>query len=58
MGQGRAYYAFERSGNVLEIEFVDTGVWIGLAAAALALAAGIGFAGGKHVRTGRQHQPA
>jgi hypothetical protein len=37
---------------------VDTGVWIGLAAAALALAAGIGFAGGKHVRTGRQHQPA
>jgi hypothetical protein len=37
---------------------VDTGIWIGLAAAALALAAGIGFAGGKHVRTGRQHQPA
>ena len=37
---------------------VDTGIWIGLAAAALALAAGIGFAGGKRVRTGRQHQPA
>ena len=37
---------------------VDTGVWIGLAAAALALAAGIGFAGGKRVRTGRQRQLA
>jgi hypothetical protein len=37
---------------------VDTGVWIVLGAAALALAAGIGFAGGKRVRTGRQHQPA
>jgi hypothetical protein len=37
---------------------VDTGVWIALGAAALALAAGIGFAGGKRVRTGRQHQPA
>ena len=37
---------------------VDAGIWIGLAAAALALAAGIGFAGGKRVRTDRQHQPA
>ena len=37
---------------------VDTGIWIGLAAAALALAAGIGFSGGKRVRTDRQHQPA
>jgi hypothetical protein len=37
---------------------VDTGVWIALAAAALALAAGIGFVGGKRLRTGRQHQPA
>jgi hypothetical protein len=37
---------------------VDTGIWIGLAAASVALAAGIGFAGGKRVRTGRQHQPA
>ena len=37
---------------------VDTGVWIALGAAGLALAAGIGFAGGQRVRTGRQHQPA
>ena len=37
---------------------VDTGVWIGLGAAALAVAAGIGFAGGKRLGTGRQHQPA
>ena len=37
---------------------VDTGVWIGLAAAALALAAGIGFVGGKRVGTGRQRQLA
>jgi hypothetical protein len=37
---------------------VDTGIWIGLAAAALALAAGIGFAGGQRSRSGRQGQPA
>lgn len=37
---------------------VDTGVWIGLAAAALVVAGGIGFAGGQRVRTGRQRQLA
>jgi hypothetical protein len=37
---------------------VDTGVWIVLGAAALAVAGGIGFAGGKRLGTGRQHQPA
>jgi hypothetical protein len=37
---------------------VDTGVWIALGAAALAVAGGIGFAGGKRLGTGRQHQPA
>jgi len=37
---------------------VDTGVWIALGAAALTVAGGIGFAGGKRVRTGRQHQLA
>jgi hypothetical protein len=35
---------------------VDSGVWIGLGAAALA--GGIGFAGAKRVRIGRQRQPA
>jgi hypothetical protein len=37
---------------------VDTGVWVALGAAALAVAGGIGFAGGKRLGTGRQHQPA
>ena len=37
---------------------VDTGVWIALGAAALALAGGIGFAGGQRTRTGRQRQLA
>jgi hypothetical protein len=37
---------------------VDTGVWIALGATALALAGGIGFAGGKRLGTGRQGQPA
>jgi hypothetical protein len=37
---------------------VDTGVWIGLGAVALAVAGGIGFAGGQRLRTGRQGQPA
>jgi hypothetical protein len=37
---------------------VDTGVWIALAGAALALAGGIGFAGGKRLGTGRQGQLA
>jgi hypothetical protein len=37
---------------------VDTGVWIALGAAALAVAGGIGFAGAKRVRIGRQGQPA
>jgi hypothetical protein len=37
---------------------VDTGVWIALGAAALAVAAGIGFAGGQRLGTGRQRQLA
>jgi hypothetical protein len=37
---------------------VDAGVWIALGAVALAVAGGIGFAGGKRLGTGRQHQPA
>lgn len=37
---------------------IDTGVWIALGAAALVVAAGIGFAGGQHLRTGRQRQLA
>ena len=37
---------------------VDTGVWIALGAVALAVAGGIGFAGGQRLRTGRQVQPA
>jgi len=36
----------------------DTGVWVALGAAALALAGGLGFAGGKRLGTGRQGQPA
>jgi hypothetical protein len=37
---------------------VDTGVWIALGAAALVVAAGIGFAGGQRLGTGRQRQLA
>jgi hypothetical protein len=37
---------------------VDTGVWIALGAAVLAVAGGIGFAGAKRVRIGRQRQLA
>jgi hypothetical protein len=37
---------------------VDTGVWIALGAAALAVAGGVGFAGGKRSGTGRQGQLA
>jgi hypothetical protein len=37
---------------------VDTGIWIALGAGALTAAAGIGFAGSRRLRTGRQHQPA
>lgn len=37
---------------------LDTGVWIALGAAALVVAAGIGFAGGQRLGTGRQRQPA
>jgi hypothetical protein len=37
---------------------VDTGVWIALAAAGLTLAAGVGFASGKRLRPGREHQLA
>jgi hypothetical protein len=37
---------------------VDTGGWIALGAAALAVGGGIGFAGAKRVRTGRQGQLA
>lgn len=37
---------------------VDTGVWIALGAAALAVASGIGFAGAKRLRTGGQGQAA
>jgi hypothetical protein len=37
---------------------VDDGVWIALGAAALTVAAGIGFVGGKRVRIGRERQLA
>jgi hypothetical protein len=37
---------------------VDTGAWIALGAAALMVAAGIGVAGAKRVRTGGHGQPA
>jgi hypothetical protein len=37
---------------------VDDGVWIALGAAALTVAGGIGFVGGKRVRIGREGQPA
>ena len=37
---------------------LDTGVWIALGAAALALAGGAGFAGGQRLGTGRRRQVA
>jgi hypothetical protein len=37
---------------------VDTGVWIALGTAAFAVAGGIGLAGSKRLRTGRQRQLA
>jgi hypothetical protein len=37
---------------------LDTGVWIALGTAAFAVAGGIGLAGGKRLRTGRQRQLA
>jgi hypothetical protein len=37
---------------------LDNGVWIALGAAALTVAGGIGIAGGKRLRTGRQRQLA
>jgi hypothetical protein len=37
---------------------LDTGVWIALGTAALAVAGGIGLVGGKRLRTGRQRQLA
>jgi hypothetical protein len=37
---------------------LDTGVWIALGAAAIALAGGVGFAGGQRLGTGRRRQVA